>query len=166
MARIKSEASTPGSDQENGVKQEESPTDGLALPSSSVTRPAEDAEEVATSPSPPANIKASASPSPQNLTHDPVDVKLEAAKPDGGVSPVKLEMPKKSSRAAAARAPPRIAPSFSDYPDATAEATSSFQVITSSTYQNKYLGFTESALECDCSEEWGIISRRCSLCTC
>jgi [histone H3]-lysine36 N-trimethyltransferase len=166
MARIKSEASTPGSDAVNGLKQEESPTDGLVLPSSSVSRPAEHSEEAATSPSPPANIKLDTSLSPQHPSHDTADVKVEAAKPNGSVSPVKHEMPKKSGRGAAARAPPRIAPSFSDYPDATADATSTFQVITSSTYQNKYLGFTESALECDCSEEWGMMSSRSSVFAC
>lgn len=86
---------------------------------------------------------------------DEIDIKPKAEHQNGSISPVKAEMPKaKSGRSAASKAPPRVAPLFTDLPDVTDEATSSFQVIDSSTYQNKYLGLTESALECDCSEEW------------
>jgi [histone H3]-lysine36 N-trimethyltransferase len=88
---------------------------------------------------------------------DDVEVKPKLEKLNGHTSPVKNEAPKsKIGRSAASKGPPpRIAPLFHHLPDVTSEATSSFQVIDSSTYQNKYLGFTESALECDCSEEWG-----------
>ena len=89
----------------------------------------------------------------QNL--DDLDIKPKVELQNGSLSSSKAGMPKKSGRAAASKAPPRIAPLFTDLPDVTTEATSSFQVITSSTYQNKYLGLTESALECDCNEEWG-----------
>lgn len=58
-------------------------------------------------------------------------------------------------RSTSSKNPPRIAPSFKDLPDATAEANKSYTVIGSCTYQNKYLGYTEHAMECDCSEEWG-----------
>lgn len=51
--------------------------------------------------------------------------------------------------------PSRVAPLFDDYPDATAEANSEYQVIDACIYQNKYLGLTEHAMECDCVEEWG-----------
>lgn len=104
------------------------------------------------------HIKTSRSPSlasPIKPDLESPDFKPKAEHLNGSASPINSEMPKKSGRAAAAKAPPRIAPLFADLPDVTAEATSSFQVITSSTYQNKYLGLTESALECDCSEEWG-----------
>ena len=40
-------------------------------------------------------------------------------------------------------------------PDATAEAKSSFAVMEACTYANRFLGYTEHAMECDCSEEWG-----------
>jgi [histone H3]-lysine36 N-trimethyltransferase len=103
------------------------------------------------------HIKTSRSPSissPIKLESDAPDLKPKLEEQNGSVSPTKPAMPKKSGRAAASKAPPRTAPLFTDLPDVTAEATSSFQVITSSTYQNKYLGITESALECDCSEEW------------
>lgn len=51
--------------------------------------------------------------------------------------------------------PPRVAPLFDDLPDATDDANSDYTVIDSCIYQNKYLGFTEHAMECDCPEEWG-----------
>lgn len=75
-------------------------------------------------------------------------------------SPVKPEAkepskPAKPARGAASKLPPRVAPLFHDLPDATEEATSTFTVIDSCTYQNKYLGFSEHALDCDCAEEWG-----------
>lgn len=44
---------------------------------------------------------------------------------------------------------------FLDEPDASAEARSTFEVIDKCIYANKYLGLTDHALECDCSEEWG-----------
>ena len=50
------------------------------------------------------------------------------------------------------RRPPQL---FSDYENKTAEATSTFSILTECTYANKYLGTTEHALECDCAEEWG-----------
>lgn len=44
---------------------------------------------------------------------------------------------------------------YSDWPDATKEATSVFEVIKDCTYANRNMGYTEPPLECDCSEEWG-----------
>jgi histone-lysine N-methyltransferase SETD2 len=75
-------------------------------------------------------------------------------------SPVKPEpkepvKPTKASRAAASKLPPRVAPLLDHLPDATPEATSTFSLLDACTYQNKYLGFSEHALDCDCSEEWG-----------
>ena len=109
-----------------------------------------------------AQLKQSRSPSasppsrPKSQLDQP-DLKPKVEELNGHVSPTKSGTPKtKMGRAASSKGPPpRIAPLFDHLPDATSEATSSFQVIESSTYQNKYLGFTESALECDCSEEWG-----------
>jgi histone-lysine N-methyltransferase SETD2 len=74
-------------------------------------------------------------------------------------SPVKPEpkepsKPARSSRTAS-KLPPRIAPILSHLPDATTEASSTFTVVDACTYQNKYLGFSEHALDCDCVEEWG-----------
>ncbi|KAI1617841.1 histone-lysine N-methyltransferase SETD2 [Exophiala viscosa] len=74
------------------------------------------------------------------------------------ISPVKPEpkeplKPAKSSRTAS-KLPPRVAPLFNHFPDVKDEATSTFTVLDACTYQNKYLGFSEHALDCDCAEEW------------
>jgi [histone H3]-lysine36 N-trimethyltransferase len=166
MAKSNSAASTPPSDngQEvaNKIKREESVDHHLAqeLSSTSVTTTgikderSDSARQSLSSHAP--HIKTSRSPSPSSKIQpalDEIDVKPKL-ETNGNKSPTKVEMGKKPSRAAA-KAPPRVAPLFDSLPDVTPEATSSFQVIDSSTYQNKYLGFTEAALECDCSEEWG-----------
>ncbi|KAK1087017.1 histone methyltransferase set2, partial [Friedmanniomyces endolithicus] len=73
----------------------------------------------------------------------------------GGVT-LKLEpgKPPKLARTASTKVIRRPPPLFSDYEDKTAEATSVFTVIPECTYANKHLGTTETALECDCAEEW------------
>lgn len=73
---------------------------------------------------------------------------------------VDSDTPKLSARSRKAmrtskKNPPRVAPLFDHLPDASDEANSAYSVIDSCTYQNKYLGYTEHAMECDCSEEWG-----------
>jgi len=75
----------------------------------------------------------------------------------GGEVTLKQEpgKPPKLSRTTARKVEKRPPPMFGDYKDSTAEATSSFQVITECTYANKGLGTTDPALECDCAEEWG-----------
>lgn len=107
------------------------------------------------------HLKTSRSPSVASIPQskpspDEIEVKPKPEEPNGHVSPVKPASTKsKMGRSASAKGPPpRIAPLFDRLPDVKAEATSSFQVIETSTYQNKYLGMTESALECDCTEEW------------
>lgn len=101
---------------------------------------------------------------PLAAERDRVTAKKEVHEANGhnstSTSPVKLEpkepsKPAKASRGAASKLPPRVAPLFDHLPDATKEATSSFTVIDFCTYQNKYLGFSEHALDCDCGEEWG-----------
>jgi histone-lysine N-methyltransferase SETD2 len=44
---------------------------------------------------------------------------------------------------------------FTDTPDATSLATSTFSILQECVYANKQLGTTEHALECECAEEWG-----------
>lgn len=147
------------------VTREESVDATLAqeLDSAHVTRlQKEDSASASTSPS--ANsphLKPSRSPSTSSLARskpefDEVEMKPKPEGANGHVSPSKTNSARnKISRAASSKQPPpRIAPLFDQLPDVTAEATSSFQVIETSTYQNKYLGLTESALECDCNEEW------------
>ncbi|KIX02748.1 uncharacterized protein Z518_08690 [Rhinocladiella mackenziei CBS 650.93] len=79
----------------------------------------------------------------------------------GKPEPKELSKPAKAPpRTAASKLPPRVAPLFDHLPDATAEATSTFTLIDACTYQNKYLGFSEHALDCDCSEEWDATTQR------
>lgn len=61
----------------------------------------------------------------------------------------------KSGRSGSKEALKRSAPLFDDLPDATTEAESSFVLLEACTYSNKFLGYTEHAMECDCNEEWG-----------
>jgi histone-lysine N-methyltransferase SETD2 len=48
--------------------------------------------------------------------------------------------------------PPQL---FDHLPDSVNDARKTFEVIESCIYANKYMGYTEHAMECDCSEEWG-----------
>lgn len=75
----------------------------------------------------------------------------------GGDITVKMEpgQPPKLSRSSSQKVvaqPPRL---FLHLPDSTAEAQSTFEVMETCTYANKYMGYTEHAMECDCAEEWG-----------
>lgn len=90
-------------------------------------------------------------------------IKIESKTTNGHNSPDMDVIPSKRGARASKKNVPRVAPLFDDLPDATDEANSSYQVIDSCSYQNKYLGFTEHAMECDCSEEWGKRSPTASL---
>ena len=70
---------------------------------------------------------------------------------------VKMELvpPSKPSRSASQKAIPRSALLFDHLEDATMEAKRAFAVLDNCTYANKFLGYTEHAMECDCNEEWG-----------
>lgn len=72
-----------------------------------------------------------------------ITVKMEPGEP--------LKLSRKASQKVAARPPPL----FDDLPDATADATSEFEVMKDCHYANKGLGYTEPPLECDCAEAWG-----------
>ena len=92
----------------------------------------------------------------QSPSHSPSE-KSEHEEVIGGDITLKMEPGKalKLSRTASQKIvarPPRL---FLDAPDATAEATATFQVITDCIYSAKHMGSTEHALECDCAEEWG-----------
>ena len=75
----------------------------------------------------------------------------------GGDISIKVEpgqtMPK-LVRSSAQEVKSRQCSLFHHLPDATAEATATFKLITECTYSTKYLGDTEHAMECDCAEEW------------
>ncbi|KAL1843674.1 hypothetical protein VTJ49DRAFT_374 [Mycothermus thermophilus] len=62
------------------------------------------------------------------------------------------KMSRKSSSKMSARSPPQL---FGHLPDATAEACSTFQVITDCLYGSKNMGSSDhDALDCDCPEDW------------
>lgn len=75
----------------------------------------------------------------------------------GGDITVKLEpgQAPKISRSNTKKIPFRPPTLFSDVRDSTKEALSTFERISDCSYANKYLGSTDHALECDCTEEWG-----------
>jgi [histone H3]-lysine36 N-trimethyltransferase len=99
---------------------------------------------------------SSASVKSQATSESSVDKKDVRAKVGGEVSD-KMEpgQTPKLARSASHKVISRVAPLFDDLPDATMEAKSSFLVIENCTYSNKFLGYTEHAMECDCAEEWG-----------
>lgn len=75
----------------------------------------------------------------------------------GGDITVKLEPgePPKLARSSSQKVVSRPPQLFLDLPDRTAEAKSTFEVIEACSYGNKWMGYTEHAMECDCAEEWG-----------
>lgn len=99
----------------------------------------------------PAKPHDQAPPSSQEMEKDEFKEKV------GGDITVKIEpgQPPKLSRSSSQKVPPRAAPLFDHLPDKTLEATTKFQLMQACTYANKYMGYTEHAMECDCAEEWG-----------
>ena len=99
---------------------------------------------------------------PTSLTNSP-DMSIQAdmaptqEKVVGGDITIKMEpgQPPKLARSSTQKVTARAPQLFGHLPDKTMEATGQFQVITDCIYTNKYLGSTEHAMECDCSEEWG-----------
>lgn len=75
----------------------------------------------------------------------------------GGDITVKQELgqPPKLTRSSSQKVVARPPQLFSHLGDSTAEAQASFELMDSCTYANKYMGYTEHAMECDCAEEWG-----------
>lgn len=108
----------------------------------------------------PQKVKPSRSSSPSTVksratSASSVDKKEIVERPSE--TSVKMEQldPAKPSRSASQKAIPRSAPLFDHLEDATMEAIRSFAVLEACTYANKFLGYTEHAMECDCNEEWG-----------
>ncbi|KAI1965929.1 histone methyltransferase set2 [Ophidiomyces ophidiicola] len=91
---------------------------------------------------------------------EPVDEKV------GGDIAVKQEpgQPLKLTRSASQKLPSRAAPLFDHLDDVTAEASGTFQVIETCTYANKYMGYTEHAMDCDCAEEWDPVTSKNAAC--
>ena len=84
---------------------------------------------------------------------DKKDVKARSA--GTGTTKMEPDHPPNLARSTSQKVISRVAPLFDDLADATMEAKSAFSVINACTYSNKFLGYTEHAMECDCSEECG-----------
>lgn len=86
----------------------------------------------------------------------------------GGDIIVKLEpgQPPKLTRSSSQKVVPRPPQLFAHLPDSTAEAQATFDLMDACTYANKYMGYTEHAMECDCAEEWGkfLLIISCAVC--
>ncbi|KAK5798588.1 hypothetical protein VI817_004878 [Penicillium citrinum] len=74
----------------------------------------------------------------------------------GGDILVKEEpgQPPKLSRSSSQKVTSRPPQLFDHLPDSTQDALATFEQIDACWYANKYMGYTEHAMECDCAEEW------------
>lgn len=101
----------------------------------------------------------------EKLSLSPDTMKEDHEEIVGGEVVVKLVPghPPKLARTPTQKIIARPAPLFHSYPDKSEEAKSSFQVISACIYSSKYIGSTEHAMECDCTEEWGKTIRTYSL---
>lgn len=94
---------------------------------------------------------------PKDTLPSPTGHRAETEQTIGADIRVKMEpgQPLKLARTSSQKVMARPTPLFDHLPDMTADAKSTFQVITQCIYAAKYLGTTEHAMECDCAEEWG-----------
>ncbi|KAI9374517.1 hypothetical protein BJX61DRAFT_540761 [Aspergillus egyptiacus] len=136
---------------------------GLAKPDSDAYTPVPQIKEERSAPSLAKSRSSSRSPvmkEPSEL--DEANVKEEGengasgTEKVGGDISVKLEpgQPPKLARSSSQKVVPRPPQLFSHLPDMTQEAQKTFEVIEACQYANKYMGYTEHAMECDCAEEW------------
>lgn len=93
----------------------------------------------------------------RHITPSPTKNEDEVEQKVGGEITLKIEpgQPPKLTRKSSRKIVPRTPQLFNDLPDSTDEATSTFEVMESCTYTNKYMGATDHAIDCDCPEEWG-----------
>jgi histone-lysine N-methyltransferase SETD2 len=114
------------------------------------------------------SVSASASASPAAVTSATSDQSnteahhnMKASPSDeetvGGDILLKQEpgQPPKLSRSSSQKVVSRPPQLFDHLPDSTQDALATFEQIEACWYANKYMGYTEHAMECDCSEEWG-----------
>ncbi|WPH04035.1 Hypothetical protein R9X50_00691900 [Acrodontium crateriforme] len=101
-----------------------------------------------------------------NLAESPAVKSEQEDEVVGGDVTLKIEpgKPPRLSRTNAHKIEKRPPPLFLDYEDKTEEARQSFGTLTECVYANKYMGSTEPALECDCSEEWDSSTRTNDAC--
>lgn len=100
----------------------------------------------------------------KSSTQSPIPSEKPSQSPDvmngeslGGEVVVKMESgnPPKLARSSSQRTTARSPPLFHSYEDKTEESKDHFQIIPACLYSSKYIGSTEHAMECDCTEEWG-----------
>ncbi|CAK3809516.1 Histone-lysine N-methyltransferase, H3 lysine-36 specific [Lecanosticta acicola] len=111
---------------------------------------------VSASGTPRAAKRQSRSPVKRQTDADSPAVKSDQEEIIGGDVTLELEpgKPPKLARSTSHKVEKRPPQLFFDHEDKTTEASASFDVLPECTYANKFLGTTESALECDCAEEW------------
>ncbi|KAJ5414550.1 hypothetical protein N7509_001177 [Penicillium cosmopolitanum] len=90
---------------------------------------------------PEAHPKMKASPSDEETVGGDILLKQEPGQPP--------KLSRSSSQKVVSR-PPQL---FDHLPDSTQDALATFEQIQACWYANKYMGYTEHAMECDCSEE-------------
>ena len=106
-----------------------------------------------------ATASASVSASPAQSVNADLAMKKSPSDQEtvGGDILVKEEpgQPPKLSRSSSQKVVSRPPPLFDHLPDSTQDALATFEQIEACWYANKYMGYTEHAMECDCAEEWG-----------
>lgn len=102
-------------------------------------------------------LRATSSRSPDRKPADTDTGMKEEQETIGGDIVVKQEpgQPPKLSRSSSQKVVSRPPQLWSHLPDSTADALASFEQIENCWYANKYMGYTEHAMECDCTDEWG-----------
>lgn len=102
--------------------------------------------------------RSSQSPTKEDPDTDTHPMKQDPEKETvGGDIVLKQEpgQPPKLSRSSSQKVVPRPPQLWAHLPDSTGDALATFEQIESCWYANKYMGYTEHAMECDCAEEWG-----------
>ncbi|KAJ5787049.1 WW/Rsp5/WWP [Penicillium paradoxum] len=99
---------------------------------------------------------SSRSPLPPKQEVSPNSDASSAMKPTRGDILLKQEpgQPAKLSRSSSQKVASRPPPLYTHLPDSTQDALATFEQIPGCIYANKYMGYTEHAMECDCAEEW------------
>lgn len=100
---------------------------------------------------------SSRSPLPPKKESSPNSDASDTMKENIGEIVLKQEpgQPPKLSRSSSQKVASRPPPLYTHLPDSTQDALATFEQIPGCIYANKYMGYTEHAMECDCAEEWG-----------
>ncbi|KAJ8118819.1 hypothetical protein OPT61_g296 [Boeremia exigua] len=146
------EGATPSAGESDGIQVKADPQTPSAIPPRLKTS--------RSTPQSPASKHGSEASSPADSTKEEIvggDIVLKMEPGPGGRA---LKLSRSASQKVVSRPPPL----YLDLPDSTAEAKETFGVLPECTYSNKSIGTTDPALECDCSEEWDITTKRNNAC--